>query len=635
MKQPGRDDKQELSVWDAGSGKALSQNLRVPSGIDLKDGSGSVHSMLLGDRIVWLVNPGNNGGSPEVIVADFEGKVSKRFEVEGRPSSGIIQERDEFSRVAVAPSGSYFAFATATSNTRMVTVYDLDTGKHAFNVKNKLMGGTPQVCFPRGRDVLFMKFGDKPIRRFDTVTGKELAELIGTDDEVTQVAESPDGKWVVSGKRYTWKTVKGEPQPYQVKVLEVRDGKTGKLVGQLNIAGAPQFFAFAGRETLIVQTTQPRGTAGVATFSRWNVADQKREWEVPGTGNGLVISPDNKRFATIGTQSIFVYNAETGEREFDPTGHSGPVEWIAFSADGKTVTTAGPGEIITWTTTGQRKQTVAVPELRRADPEFLYSNRITRGNELVWPTRTESEPKVTIFGWDREKNAIGWKFSGVPSALQVSTVDGKQVVCVRPDPKQPRDDIVTVYDGPTGKQLGEWSCPRPKAAAMAHSWPRTISGEGRFVIVGGDSPVLILDAETGKEHARIATDAAKNHPGDRPPSFAVSADGAKLAIRDRTKIEIYDTKTGKVQATHAIKENSNFMMKFSPDGKTLAMWHDSAPWLASTVLVWEFGVANALPKPLTTEPWLGTSCVAFSPDSKTLAVGYADGTSLLWDLTAK
>jgi WD40 repeat protein len=233
--------------------------------------------------------------------------------------------------------------------------------------------------------VLFVRFPGKPIRRFDPATGKELAELSGTDEGVTNVAESSDGKWVVSGRAYAERPSDGKSRPDLVKVLEVRDGATGKLAGKLEVAGAALYLAFAGGESLLVQTAQPRGVFGTETLSRWNVATLKREWEVPGAGYGIALSPDNRRLATAGQQRVFLFNAETGEREVDPNGHSGPVEWVAFSADGETVSTASAGEVITWATTGRRKQRTVVPELRRADSLYLYHSRAHRGNELVWP----------------------------------------------------------------------------------------------------------------------------------------------------------------------------------------------------------------------------------------------------------
>ena len=257
----------------------------------------------------------------------------------------------------------------------------------------------------------------------------------------------------------------------------------------------------------------------------------------------------------------------------------------------------------------------------------------------MWAAPAADERRTpALFAWNSEQGVIGWRLGIVTYSNQLVTADGKRVVCARYN--RQGNDTVTVYDGPAGEQVGEWVCERPKATRGINMfWPHTLSGDGQFMIVGGESPVRILDAQTGKEHARIATEATndsrQNDPG---PTLAVSADGSKLAVlhvnTSDKKIEVYDVTAGKLQATHTFKDDLPHLMKFSPDGKTLAMWRGPAP-LPAPVLVWEFGAADAVPKLLSAEAWAGSTCAAFSPDGKTLAVGYADGTTLLWDLTAK
>ena len=103
----------------------------------------------------------------------------------------------------------------------------------------------------------------------------------------------------------------------------------------------------------------------------------------------------------------------------------------------------------------------------------------------------------------------------------------------------------------------------------------------------------------------------------------------------QAKIEVFDTKTGKTVAEHAIKGEPPQSLRFSHDGARLAMWHNPDISRASAVLIWDVSAAKAVPRPLAAEEWTSATCVAFSPNGAMLAVGYADGTTLLWDLTAK
>jgi WD40 repeat protein len=69
-------------------------------------------------------------------------------------------------------------------------------------------------------------------------------------------------------------------------------------------------------------------------------------------------------------------------------------------------------------------------------------------------------------------------------------------------------------------------------------------------------------------------------------------------------------------------------MLFDPSGTRLAVWNVQA-----SVLVYD-AEGFAEPRKLRT-PDASPSCAAFSPNGASLAVGYQNGTALIWDLTAK
>jgi WD40 repeat protein len=188
-------------------------------------------------------------------------------------------------------------------------------------------------------------------------------------------------------------------------------------------------------------------------------------------------------------------------------------------------------------------------------------------------------------------------------------------------------ELVTVYDGPTGEKLHEWSYPRwPLASGSVPS--RQLSADGRYLAILREDTALLLDIATGKEEAKVKLSSPK-------ATIAVSADGSRVATFAGGTAEVHDAKSGKLLAKQNFAEGIVRLVKFSPDGKQLAMWHLPGSRGGLPVLVWDVDSPDTPPRKLVAEEWESASCVAFSPDGSKLAVGYSDGTAIIWDLAGK
>ena len=270
-------------------------------------------------------------------------------------------------------------------------------------------------------------------------------------------------------------------------------------------------------------------------------------------------------------QAVMVENSETKPRDTFPKGaHTGFVESVAFSPDGKTLAS------------GSEDQTIKLWDVA------------TGGNIATLKGHTGSVEAVA-FSPDGKTLASG---SSDQTVKLWDVASGKNTITL----KQLGNMINSVAFSPDGRTL-----------AVA-------TGNGNNAAV---ARVVLWDvASRGKIATLKGHSAAVN-------SLAFSPDGKTLASgSDDHTVKLWDVTTQKNIATLEGQGQPNSLesVAFSPDGKTLASGS-----LSSTIAIWDvatrkntatFGGSGAV------------SSVAFSPDGKTLAAGGWNKTITLWDVKA-
>jgi WD40 repeat protein len=188
--------------------------------------------------------------------------------------------------------------------------------------------------------------------------------------------------------------------------------------------------------------------------------------------------------------------------------------------------------------------------------------------------------------------------------------------------------------------------PDGRTLAVAYRAPneKTAARRGQF-----------YDLVTGKPHGRLPD------LSEGVSALAFSADSHTFAMGGvKGEVAVMDLRTGRVRTSGAVPEAACQALAFAPGGASLAvatadggvyLWEveRGVPRLLLTRTEphrhWE--PARADPRPLLARPknLPGVTCLAFSPDGKTLAVGYhvatkgviqgqGWGTIFLWDLEA-
>ncbi len=278
-----------------------------------------------------------------------------------------------------------------------------------------------------------------------------------------------------------------------------------------------------------------------------------------GSVNAVAFSPDGKRAVSGDHRAIRVWDLETGKQLARTDEHDDRVMAVAFSPDGKTIATASEDRTV-----------------RLWDAATLAVRKVLRGHK--------------------------WDVRGV-----AFTHDGKRLVSAS------RDETLRVWDVASGKEMKAIRAGQPLVAVA-------LSPDCRHVVVGtlGSDALIRLNLHNEKEIVSLS-----GHTG-RVMAVCYTQDGKRAvsASQDGT-LRIWDMSTLKMVRILKGHESSVAAVALSPDGqravsggadKKLYIWD-----LASGTLIRE------VPGPKG--PIWG---VAISPDGKRALSGSHEGSMRLW-----
>jgi RNA polymerase sigma factor (sigma-70 family) len=164
-------------------------------------------------------------------------------------------------------------------------------------------------------------------------TGRPIRTLSGHKDRVTSVAYSPDGRWVATA---AWDGT-----------ARIWEARTGKEVRRLDVPAPRDYHPahlsralFSPDSELIVVAQQAApNEAGVIVWGR-RTGNKVREF--PGGTGSVAISPDGRLIACGGYGVLRLYELATGKAVRELRGQQTRIAALTFSADGKTLVSAGP-----------------------------------------------------------------------------------------------------------------------------------------------------------------------------------------------------------------------------------------------------------------------------------------------------
>jgi WD40 repeat protein/serine/threonine protein kinase len=348
----------------------------------------------------------------------------------------------------------------------------------------------------------------------------------------------------------------------------------------------------------------------------WDVATHRKRLTCRSSvpyGSCLAYSPDSKQLAraNMGGQ-IELWDAGTGQPINSFKGHAGDVYTIAFSPDGKRLASAGDdGTVRLWDTTRRADVVPILDESKRLgvldlSPDghsLLAGERGTvefdRGY-LVDPTTGQRRGKPIQLD-ERAYRSFDW------------TADGKRLI------GPGTGKTIWIYDTGTGALVRSIPVDRESECITA------ISPDGQwFAHSAPAASIKIRDAQTGAERRSLCGLTGRVY------NLAISSEGSRLAgANAQGWVKVWDAATGRECMSIQIRDMYLSHMRFSPDGKRLAIVGNNRRISNGEARILDVATGREILQ-LAGHTALVMD-VSFSPDGQRLATCSFDRTIRLWD----
>jgi WD40 repeat protein len=497
-----------------------------------------------------------------------------------------------------------------------------------------------------------------------------LAQLWSHRDNVTDVAFSPDGRWVLSaGADHTarvWDVRTGQPRfeaPLQHdqliarasfspdgrriltasddKTARVWDAATGRLLATLRGHTGPVRDAHFSPDGALVVTGSEDKTARL-----WNSQTGQPvggSWLHEGAIVCARFRPDGRQVLTASSDgSARLWQVGSSDRM--PAArlrHEGPLMDACFDPQGKQVATAsadgtarlwnattgaplgdplrhlGPVLSVAFRPDGRQLATASLSAVQLWDAKTGKATGVVLRHYSVVNRVVYSSDGARVATASDDNLALVWDANtGRPVTPPLMHIGSVHQVCFSPDGQRiaTADSLARVYD---------LRPDTPSTPVLKHDgpvWRASFSPDGeRVLTASADRTARVWEARTGKQLAVL-----RGHSRDVFDA-AFSPDGRRIATAGGDDIvRIWDADAFRPSATLKGHGAPVRRVVFSPDGGRLVTAGDD-----NSARVWD--AATGAPLAVLSGHTGGVLDAQFSPDGRLLATAGGDGVVRLWD----
>lgn len=588
-----------------------------------------------------------------------------RFDRLSKPKH--VLEINGFERPIFLPDGKHLVTAghRGGGDANTAKVWDLSTG-HLFGSKMATRGNVTSLALSSDGEHLVTGSGIGVVALWDMNSRVQLWSVSAHTAKVDGAAISPDGtriatvSWdqtlkiidTTSGRVQTnvgplghrvrcaefspsgAKLVTASYMAENATAAKVWDADSGRLLLELHgHASSTESVAFSPRGHQIVTGD----TDGTVTLWDAESGVQLRTFQGhTGEVEALAFSSTGEQFASGSSdRSIRVWDLETAqETMLYRTG--GPVAWLSFSRDGRSLASFGGRSVKVWALEGAKDVLMLDHGGRALDCEFSPDgNRIAScgddGTIKIWDVATGMllhvlqghEARVSALAWHPDDGSIAsvsfdqslrlWDtesgqltntyfFPGKRALKLAFSTDGKQVA-VGSIPKS-----ISILDISSGKVLHNYAA---RGVVSGLAW----SPDNRFLVSGHlDQATLIWNVSSGKIVRRFEGNQSE-------VVFTSDGSGVIAGGRDGT-IRVFDVEDGGVSQQFDGHQSGVRSLALGPRGRRLVSG-------GSEVKLWDAASGEELFSPR--EHRNGALAVSFSADAKMIASAAADGTIAIWE----
>jgi WD40 repeat protein len=322
---------------------------------------------------------------------------------------------------------------------------------------------------------------------------------------------------------------------------------------------------------------------------------------------------------------------------------------LTYSHNGRLLAGSRTGKTVLWDlAVGRITQTLTGDTVGGAGSAFTPDVTVRgAGSAFSLDGKTlATADDATVHWWDV---ATGRNIRTLP----VET--GAEILAFSPDRKilttlDPADGTVGLWDVATGKNtrnLPAWT-PRDIRGDFSITLAFRPDGKALATLHDADGRVRVWDMATGRNTRTLADDPHWGDPAFSPDrkilaTGSFGAGGKGYIVNVGGKVRLWDVATGRNTRILAADDDKLLTgtLAFSPDGKTLATgWVDVLHTSSGRnhydyrVRLWDVATGTNT-RTLAAGDGNSLHSLAFSPDGKTLATGWADDRVRLWDLTSR